>query len=53
MTAAGRYVKWPCYLWQGGGVAEVAVLPTGGTALAVIAAADAFIGSLGNPNTVR
>jgi hypothetical protein len=37
-------------------VAELVALPTGGTAgktLTVATAADAFLGSLGNPNTVR
>ncbi|MEU7898800.1 hypothetical protein AB0B45_38840 [Nonomuraea sp. NPDC049152] len=37
-------------------MAELVTLPTGGTAgrsLTVIASADAFLGSLRNPNTVR
>lgn len=37
-------------------MAELVALPTGGTAgktLTVATAADAFLGSLGNPNTVR
>jgi hypothetical protein len=37
-------------------VAELVALPTGGTSgktLTVLAAADAFLGSLGKPNTVR
>ncbi|GAA3935595.1 hypothetical protein GCM10023085_16250 [Actinomadura viridis] len=34
-------------------MADLVVLPTGQTAFTVRAAADAFLASLGNPNTVR
>lgn len=49
---SGCYVKRPCYLWQGDVVPTVVQLPTG-RALTVRTAADVFLDSLGNPNTVR
>ncbi len=53
MTFSGRYTKWPCYLREGESVsAVVQLLPTAKT-LIVRTAADVFLDSLGNPNTVR